>query len=181
MWKTAVMTLLVAALVASTVGAVVLYLGVYNVAATEQHTIPVYRLLHIAMRQSVRAHARNIAPPPLDTPEMLARGLHHYQRHCAQCHGAPGMARDDIGKGMTPVPANLVQTGRDWPAAEIYWVIKHGIKMTGMPAWEYRMSDDDLWATTAFVKRLPALSPKEYQDLLRDLPRETPPAAARKR
>ena len=169
MWRTALLTILFSAVVALTVGVAAVYLGVYNVAATEQHTLPVYQLFEVVMRQSVRANAHDITPPDLNSPEMLTRGLRLYREHCAQCHGAPGVARDALGMGMTPVPVNLAQTGRDWPAAHIYWVIKYGIKMTGMPAWKYRMSEEDLWATTAFVKQLPAISPAAYESMLREL------------
>lgn len=161
------LALLAALLALAGFGAGFVYFGLYNVSAIEQHTSAVYWLLQYSMRRSVRARSEDIAVPPLDDPEMLARGFRHYRAHCAQCHGAPGRARADEGKGMTPVPVNLAQTAREWPAAEIYWVIKHGIKMTGMPAWKYRMSEEDLWATTAFVMRLPGLRPAEYRALER--------------
>jgi mono/diheme cytochrome c family protein len=64
---------------------------------------------------------------------------------------------------MTPAPANLAHTAREWPAADLYWVVKEGIKMTGMPAWKYRMPDDDLWAVVAFLQELPRLSPEDYR------------------
>jgi mono/diheme cytochrome c family protein len=64
---------------------------------------------------------------------------------------------------MTPVPANLAYTAREWPAAELFWVIREGIKMTGMPAWKFRMVDADLWAVVAFLRQMPRLSPAQYQ------------------
>lgn len=146
-------------------GAAAVYSGVYDISATDQHTAPVYWLMETAMRRSVKARAKAIAVPPLTDRALIARGFRRYREHCVQCHGAPGVAPIDAAKGMTPVPASLMETGRHWPSAEIYWVVKHGIKMTGMPAWEYRLSDDDLWATVAFVKELPRLSPLQYRRL----------------
>jgi cytochrome c2 len=64
---------------------------------------------------------------------------------------------------MTPLPAPLVQTGREWSAGEIFWVVKYGIKMTGMPAWQFRMSEEDIWSVVALLQRLPYFSPDGYR------------------
>ena len=140
------------------------YAGIYNPAATLQHTAPVYWLLKVAMRQSVKHHASEIRVPPLNDRPLLVRGGQLYRAHCVQCHGAPGVAPDAFALGMTPLPANLALTTREWQdPAELYWVIRYGIKMSGMPAWEFRLVDADLWAVTGFVNTLPQLSPREYQ------------------
>ena len=136
--------------------------GVYNVAATEQHTAPVYRLLEYAMRQSVKWRADTITVPDLTDEGRVRNGLAHYRQHCLQCHGAPGVAPDRFALSMMPAPANLVTTARQWRPAELFWVIRTGIKMSGMPAWEYRLSERELWDVVAFVARLPMLSPREY-------------------
>lgn len=145
-------------------GACFVYAGIYNPAATVQHTAPVYWLLNVAMRQAVQRHASEIRVPPLNDRPLLARGGQLYRAHCVQCHGAPGVAPDAFALGMTPLPANLALTAREWnDPAELYWVIRYGIKMSGMPAWEFRLSDADLWAVTGFVNTLPQLSPRDYQ------------------
>jgi mono/diheme cytochrome c family protein len=77
-----------------------------------------------------------------------------------QCHGAPGVAPEPFALGMTPAPAALVHTARTWTLAEIFWVVKEGIKMTGMPAWKYRMSEDDMWAVVAFLPAMARLTPR---------------------
>ncbi|MEX2644080.1 MAG: c-type cytochrome [Acetobacterales bacterium] len=138
-------------------------LGVYNVAATAQHTAPVFWLLQRGLEYSIRQRADGIAAPDLEDRALAERGFRHYHLHCVQCHGAPGVARHDLGKGMLPLPSNLVQTAREWTASEIFWTIKHGIKMSGMPGWDYRMDDDDIWAITAFVRRLPYVAPADYR------------------
>jgi mono/diheme cytochrome c family protein len=141
---------------------VVVRQGWYDVSATDQHLAPTYWLLDVAMRRSIRARSADIQVPPLDDPALAQRGLAIYRQHCVACHGAPGVAPEPFALGMTPVPANLAHTAREWPTAEIYWVLSQGLKMTGMPAWEFRLSEDELWATVAFLKRLPQLSPREY-------------------
>ena len=143
-------------------GLIFIYSGIYNVAATKQHTAPVYWAIHKAMIHSVRRRADDVPPaPPLTL--LFEPGLRLYEDHCVQCHGGPGVAPEPFALGMTPVPVSLVQTAREWRVAEIYWAVKHGIKMTGMPAWEFRFDDTELWAVVAFVTCLPALSPKDYQ------------------
>jgi cytochrome c1 len=88
---------------------------------------------------------------------------------------------NDFAKGLEPAAPPLAQTAREWPLQDMYWAIRHGIKMTAMPAWEYRMADDDLWATVAFLRVLPTLSPAEYRAMIdaqsatEEQARETPP------
>jgi mono/diheme cytochrome c family protein len=142
-----------------------IYLGIYSVAATGQHTAPVYWLTETVMRFSIANHARGTQVPDLDGAARIERGLGIYVEHCEPCHGGPGVAPAPFALGMTPVPANLVETGRRWPAADIHWAIKYGIKMTGMPAWKYRMSEESIWDAVAFIERLPYLSHVEYQRL----------------
>ena len=81
---------------------------------------------------------------------------------CVQCHGAPGVAQADIGKSMQPVPGPLVDALQRWRPREIYWITRHGIKMSGMPAWEFRLDESQLWDVVAFVQALPDLTPQAY-------------------
>jgi mono/diheme cytochrome c family protein len=160
---TLVLTTVAALLGAALAGAaVVVYSGVYNVAATSQHLQPVHSLLETTMHNSVRWRARNIPTPPLDDAPRLLRGAALFRDHCVQCHGAPGVAQAGIGKSMQPVPGPLVDALQRWRPREIYWITRHGIKMSGMPAWQFRLDDDALWDVVAFVNTLPTLSPQAY-------------------
>lgn len=146
------------------------YSGAYDVSATSEHTAPVYWLMERTMRRSVSVRADERTAPDLSRPETIEGGLRQYQARCVQCHGAPGIAPEAFALGMTPVPSYLVATARNWSAAEIYWVVKNGIKMTGMPASKYRMSDEEIGQVVAFVKhRLPYLSAQQYRDLMKPL------------
>ncbi|MFL6719104.1 MAG: c-type cytochrome [Burkholderiaceae bacterium] len=154
-------------LVAGAVGAAAfVYAGVYDVAATRPHTGLTYHLLHYAMLRSVRTRADDIRPPPLDGPDRVRSGMALYAEHCAQCHGAPGVSPAPFAFGLRPAPVNLVEPGRTWQPSQIYWIVKHGVKMTAMPGWEYRLSENELWDLVAFVKRLPTLSPADYKATL---------------
>lgn len=161
------------AIVMMFLGAAVFVLwGAYNVSALQQHTAPVYRVISIALRRSIERHAKGIETPSLSEPRRIEEGFRHYRHACLQCHGAPGVGRHDIGKAMMPVPANMVEAARQRTPAEIFWTAKHGIKMSGMPAWEFVYSDDELWSIVAFVMTLPELSPADYRAMDARLPPE---------
>ena len=143
---------------------VVIESGWYNVAANHQHLQPVHSMLERAMHASVRRHASEISAPPLDEPALIRRGAALYRSHCVVCHGGPGVAQEKFGQSMQPVPGPLVDAARRWQPAEMYWIVRHGIKMSGMPAWEYHMPEDDLWATVAFLAEMPRMTPAAYED-----------------
>jgi mono/diheme cytochrome c family protein len=167
--KTVLATLAVLAIGGPLVGYAVMMSGVYNVAATSQHLQFVYTFLEKGMHQSVRLRARDIAAPQqLDQPTLIASGARLYNVHCLECHGAPGVAPAGIGMGMQPVPGPLVDATGKWQPNELYWIVRHGIKMSGMPAWEYRISDDEIWQTVAFVQQMPNLSPADYKAITHD-------------
>lgn len=161
-------TLAALAVLALTVGGLVIYRGTYDISATSQHLQPVHSLLETTMRQSVRLRARDIATPPLDDVQRLARGAALFRDHCVQCHGAPGVAQSGFGQSMQPVPGPLVDALQRWRPREIYWITRHGIKMSGMPAWQFRLDDEALWDVVAFVNLLPTLSPQAYAQATRD-------------
>src|SRR3954466_890418 len=110
--------LAVSALAIAAAGALFVYSGVYPVAATVQHTAPVYWLLKTVMRESVRRHASEIAVPELSDARRVMQGRALYDAHCVRCHGAPGVAPDSFALGLTPAPANLAHTALDWPPAD---------------------------------------------------------------
>ena len=155
----------VAALAAG--AAAFVYSGIYDLSATDQHTPAVYWLIELQVRRSVQVRAAQTRTPDLTRPETIENGFRHYDALCVQCHGAPGVAPGAAALGMTPVPKYLTPTAREWSAAEIHWVVRNGLKMSGMPAWKYRMSDEQIWEVVAFVKqRLPALSAQDYRALI---------------
>lgn len=163
--KNVLRAMLILAVVAVTVALAVVLSGVYDVAATRQHLRPVYWVLAKGLSRSIALHSSHLrAPPP--TRAAVLHGADEYEEHCRRCHGAPGVAPDAFALGMEPVPINLVYAAQESKPEEIFWAVKHGIKMTGMPAWEYRMDDTDIWALTAFVTALPDVSPAAYHDML---------------
>ncbi len=161
--KTAVLTLVAAGVSAGAAGLALLYGGWYNIGATAQHFPFVYTVLEEGMKQSVRHHAQDVETPRLGDAQQLRLGAQVYRDKCAQCHGGPGFAQSTIGMSMQPIPGPLVDATQRWEARELYWVTRNGIKMSGMPAWEYHLREDELWAVVAFVTRLPAMSAQDYR------------------
>ena len=142
-----------------------IWAGFYNVGATRQHLQPVFSVLELAMHRSVRLHARDIVPPPLQDEAMIRRGATCFHDKCAQCHGAPGVGQGDIGKSMQPLPGPLVDATQNFHLRELYWITRHGIRLSGMPAWEFRLTEGEIWDVVAFMQRLPQLTPQAYAEM----------------
>jgi mono/diheme cytochrome c family protein len=147
-------------------GAVLLLSGFMTTAATRQHFYVTHRLLEAGLTRSIRAHVEDIKVPRLDDPRLVDVGLACYRDHCAQCHGGPGIAPGPAALGLLPIPASLAQTAREWPPESLYYVTSKGVRMTGMPAWELRLSERSLWATVAFMRTLPQLDAPQYRQRL---------------
>jgi mono/diheme cytochrome c family protein len=162
---TAIATLLGTGAVGAVGAFVVVRAGWYDIGATTQHFQPVYSLLEQAMHYSVRHHALGVAAPALGGHGQVLRGAAVYRDNCAQCHGGPGTAPGNHGLSMQPVPGPLVDASRHWKPRELYWITRHGIKMSGMPAWEFHLSEDEMWATVAFVMQLPTLNAADYRTM----------------
>jgi mono/diheme cytochrome c family protein len=150
-------------------GVLFIFSGCYDVAASTPDAGLVKWVLQTTQARSVhRAYESlegQVRIPKLDDPQLIQTGLVHYHEMCATCHGAPGVKISEIGQGLNPTPPELASQGGDEPL-ETYWIVKNGIKMTGMPSFGMTHTDDEIWAIVAFVDRMPKLSPAEYQALV---------------
>lgn len=139
--------------------------GSADVAADSPHAPFVAYVLESAREQAIHERSEALAVPgDLDAPARVLQGAGNYDAMCVQCHLAPGMGPTELSRGLNPAPPNLTREEVD--AAETFWVVKHGIKMTGMPAWGHSMADEYVWNLAAFVKRLPGLDEAGYRDLV---------------
>jgi len=164
--KTILLTLVTVFILAVLGGIIFIYTGTYNVAATSEDNGILHWVLQTTREESIDRRAEDVIPPPASTlsdPQTLRIGFDHYNEMCVVCHGAPGVEPGEAREGLNPKPPMLAKTAKDIPAQELFWVIKHGIKMTGMPAWGPTHSDDKIWAMVAFVKTLPNLTPAQYK------------------
>jgi len=140
-----------------------IYSGVYNVSALDHHTAFVRWIMSTTMENSVKHHAKNIEVPALTDSTMILAGFDHYRHMCIGCHGGPGIAQSKIANGLYPHPPKLVETADQWTPAELFWITKEGIKMTGMPAWGPNAPDANLWEIVAFMQKLPSLTFEDFQ------------------
>lgn len=141
--------------------AVAVVTGVYNVAATVPHTAPEELILNSIMRYSVKAHAGEEARETWNE-DQVREGFRQYDEMCIICHGAPGKEQTDINKGLRPNPPNLAEREKRWNSAELFWIIKNGIKMTGMPAFGPTHPDEVIWNIVGFIRRLPCISAEQF-------------------
>lgn len=152
-------------------GALFLFSGVFPMGADDHHVRPVHWALETLRERSILAASADIEVPTLDDPGMLLSGGQDYNDMCAGCHLKPGKSSSDLQQGLYPQPPNLALVSNNAPAdsaraaARQFWIIKHGIKASGMPAWGYSHDDQRIWAMVAFLQRLPALTPDQYQIL----------------
>ena len=163
-------TLGVAAAVLAVIGVVVLYSGVYDVSAKNPHSKAVSAVLNEAMVRSVRAHARGLTPPhdmDFEDPVLLAKGAAHYDAMCRMCHGAPG--KEAAPWDLHPPAPDLVEAldEENWSDPEVFWIIKNGIKDTGMPGFDRSHDDHDLWTLAAVIRKLSTISPDEYDAMVK--------------
>lgn len=139
--------------------------GTYNIAADDPHWPATHQLMETMRDRSIEAHASGIAVPDLDSESLIRAGAGNYHAMCAGCHLHPGVERSEISAGLYPAPPDLVRHPIDNPA-EAFWTIKHGIKMTGMPAWGKSMEDEYIWGMVAFLRKLPDLSDEKYDGMV---------------
>lgn len=141
------------------------WLGLYNMGADDPHLKPTYNLLQTLRERSIAVRASKLeVPADLNTPNRIQQGAGNYNAMCMGCHLAPGMGETELSKGLYPNPPNL--TKKEVQAAEAFWVIKHGIKASGMPAWGKSMDEAYIWNMVAFLQELPKLNAQQYQALV---------------
>lgn len=138
--------------------------GAYNVGADDPHIAPVYALMETIRDQSIRSRVGSLKVPDLDDQGRILQGAGNYDAMCTGCHLKPGVRETELSKGLYPAPPDLTRTEVD--AAEAFWVIKHGIKASGMPAWGKSMEDEYIWNMVAFIRQLPTLDADAYQALV---------------
>ena len=168
--RTAFVTIGVVLFIAVLTALAVIYGGIPNVAATSQHQSLVHWALSTTREHSVERRAEHIQVPPLDSQDRVENGFRGYREMCAICHTPPGDQASPLAEGLNPQPPDLSKVAKQRSAAEMFWAIKNGIRMTGMPAWGLTHSDDEIWELVAFLKVLPKLDPSEYQAMARRLP-----------
>lgn len=156
----------VIALALAVVALVVVLSGVISVKASSGHLAVTAWLLDLAKVRSVTMRARSIAAPALDDPALVQLGAAHFDTGCRPCHGAPGTGPPLVPSRMTPHPPVLAAQVTRWRPRELFYLVAHGVKFTGMPAWPAASRTDEAWAVVAFLQRLPGLDGDGYRALV---------------
>ncbi len=142
------------------------YSGIYDVSAGSSHSSIVNWLLSTTSHASIERQAKGIEVPNLSDDVLARAGVNDFNSMCAGCHGAPGQDPEAMGQGLSPPPPDLSESAAKMSPAELFWVTKNGIKMTGMPAWGVTHDDDAIWPVVAFITRLPELNATQYRELM---------------
>ncbi|EIM00599.1 DUF4440 domain-containing protein [Rhodanobacter thiooxydans] len=168
--KRFIITLVVLCVVAIAGVGVFVVSGVYNIGADAHHTKPVYALMQALRERSIAHHAKDVVVPSLDDPQLILKGAGQYAAMCTGCHLAPGLGENEMRPGLYPQPPELAKFRPD--PRQAFWVIKHGIKMSAMPAWGASHDDATIWSMVAFLQKMPDMTPAQYKDIVARAPQD---------
>lgn len=146
-------------------GLFVLISGIVPIKASSGHWAITAAILDFAKRRSVATHTIRMKVPPLDDERRVVRGATQYAFACEPCHGSPAVQQPRIATRMTPRPPDIRSAALTYDAAALFYIVKHGIKFTGMPAWPARERHDEVWDMVAFLRRLPSTDAAGYAAL----------------
>lgn len=151
--------------------ALYMYLGYYNISASQPHISFVEDVIQGIKYNSVEHHTEGLIKPAISKNEVMKSGLEHYDAMCVHCHSAPGMDESELQNGLYPKPPSFPdEIDERLGVEQIYWITKNGIKMSGMPGFGADHSDEQLWLIAGFVKELENISPEKYAELQRTIP-----------
>lgn len=154
----------------SLAGVLFVYTGIYNVFADDPHWDVTARVLGALRERSIARRIEDVPVPDLDSRRLIAQGAGQYAAMCVVCHLAPGIQPTELSRGLYPAPPQLAQRRMDPRVA--FTIVKHGIKMSGMPAWAGH-GDEQIWSVVAFIGQLPEMNAQQYREYV-----NSPDAAA---
>lgn len=142
--------------------------GAYTIGADVPHWRVTAQMMDLVRQRAVEHHAKDIKVPRLDDPQLILKGAGQYAAMCTQCHLAPNRKNSELREGLYPLPPDLSKMRVEPRIA--FWAIKHGIKMSAMPAWGVNHDDATIWSMVAFLQKLPDLSARQYRDIVAKAP-----------
>jgi mono/diheme cytochrome c family protein len=146
------------------VPALALYTGMLSMGASEKPSELEKKIGTMAWETSAEKLGPKTANPFGNKAEALKAGFDHYKENCFVCHAAPGVKSSEIAQGMNPAPP-ILDDVEDLTDGQLYWVVKNGIRMTGMPAFGPTHDDDEIWKIVTFIRHIPKLTPEEKASL----------------
>jgi mono/diheme cytochrome c family protein len=145
-------------------GAAFIYSGLFDPAADAPHSRPVYWVMENLRHRGIETRVSDIQVPDLSDAALIRAGAGNYDAMCAGCHLKPGLADSEMHRGLYPKPPALATMARPTRPDHAFWIVKHGIKASGMPAWGKSMDDQTIWGMVAFLQNLPNLTPEAYHE-----------------
>lgn len=141
-----------------------IYSGIFNPGALKPHTSLTRWMINKTKHVSIERRSKKVEVPDLTDTTLIQTGFVHYNEMCVVCHSAPGLKTSEIARGLYPHAPHIYKFAKWMHPKETFWVIKNGIKMTGMPAFGPTHDDQKIWAMTAFItKKLGTMTPQEYK------------------
>ncbi|MFO7965555.1 MAG: c-type cytochrome [Desulfobacterales bacterium] len=142
--------------------------GIYNIAATKPHWNITARYIEMLRNRSIAVRSDNIQVPKIGAGDTEKAAFVHYHEMCRFCHGAPDLPSKEFAKGLYPKPPSMT-TGHiqeEYSTAQIYWTIKHGIKLTGMPAFSPTHGESEMWNLVSLVQEIHQMAPEKYRQMI---------------
>ena len=140
--------------------------GIIPIKASSGHWAITEAFLQFSKSRSLATHTLGLELPPLAEPQLVLKGGGHYESGCRPCHGSPELRRSPVARAMLPPPPDLVALVLRRDPEELFYVVKHGIKLTGMPGWPAPGRDDEVHAVVAFLLQLPTLDAEQYRAIV---------------
>jgi cytochrome c553 len=139
--------------------------GFYSVAANVEDPGVVNWALVRVRTASIQHYATDAPPANIGDPAMVQAGAREYlAQGCPTCHGAPGVKWAKFSEGLHPDPPDLKEVAGELTPQQIFWVVKNGINMTGMPSFAAAgAKDEDIWKIAAFVKKIPVVTDADFK------------------
>jgi len=150
---------IVGILVLAVGGALAAWLYPWRVNATDKPPTWERRLMNRLLDRIVEREAESLTSPVAVSDSALAQGLKDYRDKCAGCHGDYKKPSDWGMNNFYPRAPQFSRRNPHDPDNEIYWIVKNGIRYTGMAAWDKILPDDRLWKVSMFVTRMDSLPP----------------------
>ncbi len=150
---------------------VYIYSGTFDPGQINHHKPLTEKIIGITLEHSVSKRIKGIVVPDLKDTSLFSTGVSHYNEMCVVCHGGPGIEPSELAKGLYPEPPVFYKSDDMPKPDEAFWIIKNGIKMTGMPAFGPTHDDKAIWAITAFMlNKLNSLIPSQYNEMVKNAP-----------
>ena len=162
--KRGILTVIITLVVIVLIGIIYIYSGNYNISQSQDNAV-LTKVFTTAKDRSISKRTKGMEIPDIADTSLFQMGFIHYNEMCSTCHGGPGIEPDELAKGLFPAPPKFYKSDDMPESAEAFWIIKHGIKFTAMPAFGPTHDDQKIWAITAFLlNKLSKMSPEEYSD-----------------